>query len=142
MSIRWTLGAALVAATVIPAQNPAPAGEVRPPAERTERVTSRPTSRPTSRSDRWAQFAARHPEAAARILARADRNGDGDVDGRERMVAMEIWRQLRTDDEGAEQRIQAFLDRHPNVTERLERDGRIEAKQIRRAREVRERRRQ
>ena len=60
---------------------------------------TRPTSRPTHpdlelvRS--FEHWAAAHPEAAARLKARMDQNGDGRIDAAEKELALQILRERR-----------------------------------------------
>lgn len=62
----------------------------------------------------WDEFAAEHPEAAARILDKADRNDDGEVDLHERRAAVLRYH---------EERWHYFVRRHPGLAAELARGG-------------------
>lgn len=62
----------------------------------------------------WDEFAAEHPEAAARILDKADRNDDGEVDLHERRAAVLRYH---------EERWHYFVRRHPGLVADLARGG-------------------
>jgi hypothetical protein len=88
------------------------------------------------RHERWLEFKSKHPEAAARIEAKADRNGDGTVDRHER------WDTIR---ELRDERWLEFERNHPKAAKELKEradtndDGKVGPRERHEARkEVRE----
>ena len=90
----------------------------------------------------WQRFQQEHPQAAKRILEKADANGDGTVDEAERMNAMQALREKRWIDREARERWHEFERKHPDLCERMKEradrddDGKVD---LRERHEMRER---